>query len=56
MRAVDEMPRPGFADELLARLERDGSAPLVPPALKGAVAGAVAASLVLLVAARRRTR
>ena len=57
MSVVDESPRPGFADELLARLERDRYEPLVPPALRKALAGAaVTASVALLVAGRKRTR
>jgi hypothetical protein len=56
MRTV-EAPRPGFADELLARLERDGFTPFPSPVLRRTLTGAaVTASVVLLVAGRRRSR
>lgn len=51
-----EAPRPGFADELLARLERDRYTPALSPVLRGALAGAATASMVLLLAGRRRAR
>ena len=55
--AFDELPRPGFAGELLVRLAHD-RARRTPAALAtGAVAGAaVTASVALLVATRRRAR
>lgn len=56
MKTVEAL-RPGFADELLARLERDGYTPVPSPALRRALTGAaVTASVVLLVAGRRRAR
>lgn len=56
MRAAVEDPRPGFADELLVRLERDRQ-PAVSPVVRGALAGAaVTASVALIVAGRRRSR
>ncbi|HEX2058038.1 MAG TPA: hypothetical protein VHI71_06675 [Actinomycetota bacterium] len=53
----DELPRPGFADELLAQLARDRTRRAPVALVKGALAGAaVTASVALLVASRRRTR
>lgn len=53
----DELLRPGFADELLARLARDRTRRAPAALAKGALAGAaVTASLALLVASRRRGR
>ncbi len=54
---ADEMPRPGFADELLLRLERGRDDAPSSAALRKALAGAaVTASVALLVAGRRRAR
>ena len=53
---IAETLRPGFADELLARLER-ARRPFLRTAAGRTIAGAaVSASLALVVAARRRTR
>ena len=53
----EESPRPGFADELLLRLERDRRGRSLSPALRGALAGAaLTASVALVVAGRRRIR
>lgn len=54
-----EAPRPGFADELLARLElvRGHRDAVFSPAAKRAFAGgALAASVAFLVAGRKRAR
>lgn len=50
-----EAPRPGFADELLARLElvREHRGPRVSPAVRKAAAGAAVASLAFLAGLRR---
>lgn len=50
--------RPGFAEELLARLESDGARrPLVSPVLRKLLAGAaLTASVIALAAGRRRSR
>ncbi|HEX2196852.1 MAG TPA: hypothetical protein VHJ76_07990 [Actinomycetota bacterium] len=54
---LDEAPRPGFADELLARLAHDRRRRGSTAVAKGAIAGAaVTASVALLVATRRRSR
>lgn len=53
----DHMLRPGFADELLARLAADRSRRAVAVAMQRAAAGVVVtASVVFLVASRRRAR
>lgn len=57
MTAAPETLRPGFADELLERLARDGSRRSSSRTLRRTVTGvAVTASVTLLVATRRRTR
>jgi hypothetical protein len=54
---VDEAPRPGFADELLARLERDRRVGVLTPAVVKTLAGiAATASVAVVVAGRRRSR
>ena len=53
----DDLPRPGFADELLARLAHDRVRRIPADLARGAIAGAaLTASVALLVATRRRAR
>lgn len=53
----DDVLRPGFADELLARLAADRSRRAALTTVRRAAAGvAVTASVALLVATRRRIR
>ncbi|MDQ3953588.1 MAG: hypothetical protein M3279_11610 [Actinomycetota bacterium] len=53
----DELPRPDFADELLARLANDRGRRIPAPLARRAIAGAaVTASVALLVATKRRAR
>lgn len=57
MTLAEESPRPGFADELLLRLERGSDDTRPSAALRRALAGAaLTASVALLVAGRRRAR
>jgi hypothetical protein len=51
-----ETLRPGFADELLARLERERRHVLHALVLRGGAVAAASLSLVLVAAARRRSR
>ncbi len=53
---TEEALRPGFADELLARLEREQHRVGRTAVGRGVAAAALSASLVLAVAVRRRTR
>lgn len=53
----DDVLRPGFADELLARLAADRSRRMALSAVRRAAAGvAVTASVAVLAATRRRAR
>lgn len=53
---IDELLRPGFADELLARLERERRHAGRTVLARNVAAAALSASVVLVVAARRRGR
>lgn len=54
---TNDVLRPGFADELLARLAADRSRRATLDAVRRTAAGvAVTASVALLIATRRRTR
>jgi hypothetical protein len=56
-RRDDAAPRPGFADELLARLALAEAPRSLPAPARNLIAGALGgATIVLLLARRRRTR
>ena len=58
---LEDVPRPGFAEELLIRLVRDDDRRALGNGLRNVVAGAlggatVTASVALMLASRRRSR